>query len=330
MNSFQRHADISVLIATYNRADVLQRTLTNMAGLDCTGITVEFVVIDNNSSDHTREVVDSFGDRLPIVYLFEPKPGKNCALNKALNEIELGELVVFTDDDVNPNPDWLQIVVEVSHRWPDVSVFGGKVSPVWPCDLPEWLMNQPEDFLVMTYGIHDCGDAEVYYGDHTKLKEPFGPNFWLRKSVFAHGLRFNEHIGPRPKDRIMGGESSFLKGLADDGYKMVYSPASIIGHCISDQQITKEYLLKRVATKGRSNAVLSSEFKNTKMYTRSKLLWYLCRYYSLIKHVLRKYASFIMRDETAAIQKRLDAELWIAYNCYYLKNHKELFIRCQK
>ena len=104
--SSQRPINISVIIPTYNRAETLRQTLGNITRVDGNGLSVELVVVNNNSSDHTKDVAAAFSDRLSIVYLFEPKPGKNCALNKVLNEIRLGELVVFTDDDVKPNPDW--------------------------------------------------------------------------------------------------------------------------------------------------------------------------------------------------------------------------------
>ena len=118
--------DISVLIATYNRAEILRQTLESMTDLDREGLAVEFVVVDNNSSDHTKQVVESFSGKLPIRYLFESRPGKNCALNKALDEVALAKLVVFTDDDVDPRKDWLKAVVSASRHWPRFSVFGGK------------------------------------------------------------------------------------------------------------------------------------------------------------------------------------------------------------
>lgn len=108
--------NISVLVATYNRADVLRETLEAFTELDREGLSVEFVVIDNNSGDHTKSVVKSFSGRLPLVYLFQPIPGKNRALNKALDEIQLGEVIVFTDDDVRPANNWLPTIMEATRR----------------------------------------------------------------------------------------------------------------------------------------------------------------------------------------------------------------------
>ena len=98
-NMTKKQKDLTVIIATYNRADVLKKTLTCMSQLVFSDIDAEIVIVDNNSNDQTKDVVKSFQDQLLLRYLFEPKPGKNCALNKAIAEIELGSIIVFADDD---------------------------------------------------------------------------------------------------------------------------------------------------------------------------------------------------------------------------------------
>jgi glycosyltransferase involved in cell wall biosynthesis len=95
--------NITVIFSTFNRSAYLSKTLEAMTELDSVGINVQFAVVDNNSTDETSQVIDSFADRLPLVHLFEPRPGKNCALNHALDSVEMGDIVVFTDDDIVPH-----------------------------------------------------------------------------------------------------------------------------------------------------------------------------------------------------------------------------------
>ena len=66
------------------------------------------LVVDNNSSDQTREVVEEFADRYPgrFRYLFEPQPGKSYALNSGIREAR-GTVLAFIDDDVTVEPSWL-------------------------------------------------------------------------------------------------------------------------------------------------------------------------------------------------------------------------------
>src|SRR5262245_46492727 len=123
---------VSILIPTHNRADVLDGTLEAFHRVDRTGMNVEIIVIDNNSGDHTVDVVASHQRELPLTYLREFHPGKSCALNRALRDCQLKDIVVFTDDDVAPASDWLQEIASATSRWPDVSVFGGRVRVQWP------------------------------------------------------------------------------------------------------------------------------------------------------------------------------------------------------
>ena len=97
---------LTVLIATRNGAHTLPRALSALAQLDSPAGGWKLVVVDNGSTDETKEIIQSFTGRLPITYVFEAAPGKNAALNAGLNKIE-GDLVVFTDDDTLPHADWL-------------------------------------------------------------------------------------------------------------------------------------------------------------------------------------------------------------------------------
>ena len=61
--------DITVIFSTYNRAEMLRQTLEAMSLVNRDGISVEFVVIDNNSQDHTGSVLEAFESRLPLTRL---------------------------------------------------------------------------------------------------------------------------------------------------------------------------------------------------------------------------------------------------------------------
>ena len=157
-----RDLDITVIIATYNRAAVLSETLEHMTKLDRRGIDAEIVVVDNNSTDNTKQVVEGFYARLPIRYLFEKKPGQNCARNRALKEAALGKIVVFTDDDIVPQRNWLQAIVSVARRWAEYSVFGGKIYIIWPIvQIPEW--TKASGIRGLAFAEHDYAESECEY-----------------------------------------------------------------------------------------------------------------------------------------------------------------------
>ncbi len=288
INYLSNNVDVSVLIPTYNRAGDLRITLDKMRAAERKSLTVEFVIIDNGSTDNTKSVVESFAGHLPIRYLFEPRHGKNYALNFALDKARLGEIIVFTDDDIDPDPNWLNAIVETCKRWPDHSVFGGRIYVVWPHDnIPEWT-NDPH---IQRFGFmaHDITDHECIY-DRRHI--PFGANLWVRRDIFANGRRFNETIGPRPKNRIMGSESSFLLKLQDDGYEFVYSPYAIVGHRIQPDVITPFGIWRRAYRLGRSAPHLRG-LLDMEQLKQNPFVWKLHRYIAIIRQMFKVFRVVI-------------------------------------
>lgn len=300
--------DISVLIATYNRAEILRQTLESMAGLERDGLSVEFVVVDNNSSDDTKEVIESFIDRLPIRYLFEPRPGKNCALNKALNEVPLGKLVAFTDDDVESKKDWLKTIITVTNRWPDYSVFGGKIYAIWPNGKPP-IWAQSRSIQALGFAIHDYEDSECPYKSG---QYPFGPNFWVRREVFEAGHAYDESVGPRPQNRIMGSETSFLKRLTDQGYGIVYSPDAIMGHHIQPSQMSRSNILKRAYRWGRAIARMQPLCRLA-LLDKHPVLWRLVRKGAIVRLSFLLITSLVLLVFNKP-EKAVRTMQWIGYN----------------
>lgn len=198
---------VSVIIPTYNRAKVLEKTLHVFAELDSEGIAWDVIVVDNNSRDETREVVSSFEGRLPIRYLFEARQGKNWALNQALEHTE-SELLVFADDDVTPCQHWLQAILASVERWPEHVVFGGRIVPEFPPGTPDFV--RQSDFSGYVYGGLDFGPDDRLFPEETT---PNGPNCWVRRCVFASGVRYDTSIGPNGHGRISGSELELFTRL---------------------------------------------------------------------------------------------------------------------
>jgi hypothetical protein len=314
--------DITVILATYNRAEVLRETLEAFCRLDREGLAVDFVVADNNSADATRQVAERFSERLPLVYLFEPAAGKNRAVNLALDRVALGELVVFTDDDVVPARDWLAKIAEVSRRWPAYSVFGGRIDLIWPPgEVPGWARQIAREGWALS--SQHLADRDGPYPGH---RTPAGPNFWVRRSVFTDlGLRFNEEIGPTPdhRTRKMGSESSFLFDLADRGYPALYTPDAVVGHRVHAHLLEERDILRRALTKGRGGARI--------LYLRDRLpvgrhigLWALSRLARLLAWEARYLAAALIPSRDRRVLARIRASLGMGWNREYLAIAGEL------
>src|SRR5215469_2479676 len=103
------HPTISVVICTHNRCKLLKDTLVSLAQMaKPEGLPWELLVVDNNSSDQTKEVVESFsgGCELKPQYVFERAPGLSHARNRGVKESR-ADIISFLDDDVIVASDWL-------------------------------------------------------------------------------------------------------------------------------------------------------------------------------------------------------------------------------
>jgi glycosyltransferase involved in cell wall biosynthesis len=239
--------DVTVLVPTRNRATILKETLEAFCRVRRNGLEVEFLVIDNGATDATADVLREFASRLPMRVLYEARPGKCNALNLALREVELGQIVVFTDDDVTPDAGWLEAIVEACGRWPRHSVFGGRVEIEWPCGvaLPSWV-RQPQ-IQQMAFSAHRLGARE---GEYPNGLEPFGLNFWVRREALE-GASFFEGIGPHPTRRTLGDETLFLRQLRARGFIPLHVPGVAVKHRIEADRVTRAAVYRRSIQFGR-------------------------------------------------------------------------------
>src|SRR5690349_22874662 len=131
----------SVIIATYNRAEELVKTLESLQQLESSG-PWEVIIVDNNSRDNTHDVVlervESFP--VPLRYVMEKEQGRSAALNAGIR-IAQGEILAITDDDVRVDPHWL-VNSERALRELNCDYVGGKALPIWSGERPDWLPNR--------------------------------------------------------------------------------------------------------------------------------------------------------------------------------------------
>src|SRR5438105_4057502 len=103
-----REPVVSIILCTSNRAGHLERTLGTIGLLEVSPETpIELLVVDNASTDQTKQIVaECAPHQIPTRYLWEPRRGLSRARNRGLRESS-GNILVFTDDDVRPPPNWI-------------------------------------------------------------------------------------------------------------------------------------------------------------------------------------------------------------------------------
>lgn len=262
-------SDLTVLIPTFNRAQVLRETLEALCRVRMGNLSVELVVIDNASTDDTGAVLREFASRLPLRPLYEPRAGKCNALNRALREASLGDIVVFTDDDVTPDAGWFEAIVATTQRWPEHSVFGGRIDVGWPHGVakPHWVNDK--HIQAIAFSAHHVSDRECVYG----TGEPFGPNFWVRRAALA-GIRFRADLGPHPTRRTLGDESEFLRQLRSKGFRPVYTPSARVMHRIDSERTTERAVYRRAYQSGRGTVHVTG-MPEAALRERSTAAWHL-------------------------------------------------------
>ena len=238
-------AMLTVVLSTFNGSATLPRMLEALGRLTQPSTGVEFIAVDNGSTDRTRAIIEQACASLPLRVLQQPLRGKNRALNLALSAAE-GDLLVFTDDDTLPAPDWLLRLQQAAATESEFDIFGGAIRPDWPCPVPSWIQNGVP--LGLTYGATRPEQArgEVFPG------LIWGANMMVRRRVFESGLRFNEHVGPSAGQYVMGSETEFNLRAAAAGFKCFFEPDAVVQHIIRPHQMEREWVLQRAYRFGRN------------------------------------------------------------------------------
>jgi glycosyltransferase involved in cell wall biosynthesis len=238
--------DITVAVCTWNRAALLAETLGILSAVRVpAGVEWECLVIDNNSSDRTREVLASFAGRLPLRGLFEPIAGLARARNRAAREAR-GDFVLFLDDDIRVDREWLAAYVEAIARWPEASYLGGRIVPRYLNDPPSFVTsNLPT--LAGLLGSLDFGPEERHF---RAGENPYGGNMAVRRAAFA-SCRFDERLGHRHHERVLGDETDFFEELRRRAQQGVWVPAAKGEHLVPPEHLTLDAVYRHFAAYGR-------------------------------------------------------------------------------
>ena len=230
---------ITISIQTYNRAKMLAETLESLSGLYCPDeIDYEILVVDNNSSDNTSEVIDRYSKLLPerLRSVHEHKCGLSYARNCALKHAR-GEIVGFIDDDVKVDSGWLEAVYKTfmeSHA----SAVGGRSYLVYPSSRPVWLPREREYLLS---GL-DYGDQRLVDTD----KDLFGLNLSIQRETALKLGGFDTNLGRRGKSLICGEEKDLLDRIRKTGGIVVYEPKAVVWHIIPPERLKKRWFFRRI------------------------------------------------------------------------------------
>jgi glycosyltransferase involved in cell wall biosynthesis len=230
---------LSVVICTWNRGESLQKTLESIEKCRFpSAIDWEVLVVDNNSTDTTSAVCQSFFERKPerYRYLLEKRQGKSFALNTAIKNAR-GELIAFTDDDVLVDADWLFALLKVFDTFDCVGA-AGKIVPVWNSPKPDWFGVDGPYGLMLAIVEYNLGDQNQ---DCRIENPPYGANLALRRDVFEKYGMFRTDLGPVAGTTFRGEDSEYCRRLMSRGEKLIYVPEALVHHPVPVERTKKQY-----------------------------------------------------------------------------------------
>lgn len=240
---------VTVAICTWNRAELLDQTLTRMRELRVpTGVEWELLVVNNNCTDGTDAVIAKHQSALPAQRLWEPRQGLSQARNAAVAAAR-GELVIWTDDDVLVDVEWLERYVEGSRRWPEAGYFGGTVDPWFSVRPPRWfsaLFPQIAD----VYAVRQLGEVDRPF---TGQEVPFGANMAFRTEMLRQ-IGFDHTLGHCGKDIRGGEEVAVVDELVRRGHRGIWLGTAKVQHYIPAERIQARYLFDWHLAKARRGA----------------------------------------------------------------------------
>ena len=246
----------SIIIATYNRANELVDTLRGLAGLT-TRSSWEVIVVDNNSSDNTRQVVEDATAAFPapLRYLFEGTQGKAIALNSAIREAR-GEILLFTDDDALVEPDWLD-QADAALEETGGAYVGGRVLPRWESARPSWIPDR-KGRMWAVIALADFGDRPREFG--RGIGWPLGVNMAVRASVFhTNGIWWDNRYD-RVGNSLRGqGQREWCLRVRAAGLHGYYTPHMLVHHLVPADRLRKSYFRRWFYWYGISRAVLYAQ-----------------------------------------------------------------------
>jgi glycosyltransferase involved in cell wall biosynthesis len=237
---------VTVAICTWNRARLLELTLGRMSDLRIpAGVEWEVIVVNNNSTDSTEQLVESFAGRLPVQHIIERQQGQSHARNRA-HSVSTGDLILWTDDDVLVDPNWIAAYVDAASRWPTAGYFGGRIVPWFEHDPPEWLAKN-EKLLAGMLVARDLGPVE---GLFPAEEWPYGANMAFRRAAVAGNL-FDPNLGLIGDNAIRKDETEYCRRLQQSGVQGVWVPAASVQHWVGASRMTLEYVAKYYQGYGR-------------------------------------------------------------------------------
>jgi SAM-dependent methyltransferase len=230
---------LSIVICTYNRAELLADVLADLARQTADRADFEVLVVDNNSADETGAVVRRFAGE-GIQYHLETRQGLSHARNRGWQSAR-GRYVAYLDDDVEVPADWVAAALGVIASVAPAA-FGGPHGAFYKTPKPRWYKDD--------YASAGYGETARPLGRHEYLS---GMNLVFRKDILARLGGFDPRLGMSGETIAYGEETAVLRTIRDEMPDEIvyYDPAVWVRHLVRAEKMTIPCILRQRFAGGR-------------------------------------------------------------------------------
>lgn len=232
--------DVSIIICTYNRCESLKITLESLLKQEADDrLYWRVLVVDNNSTDQTKSVVESFMASFDgrLKYFLETQRGISYARNRGIKEA-LGEFIAFTDDDCVVDKGWVSNLYDTFKQY-NADAVGGRILPIYPEFVPAWVKDNIR-LLCGAIVFHDNGEGVKMY--QKPMVEAVGANMAFRAEAFRRYGLFRTDLGVG--QGIMGEDTEFFKRLQQGQSKLYYCGSALVWHPVDKNRMSLGYISK--------------------------------------------------------------------------------------
>jgi glycosyltransferase involved in cell wall biosynthesis len=230
-----------VVVTTYNRAELLKNCLDSLCQQTLDHSLYEIIVVDNHSTDNTRQIVETFQGTGIVRYFMESQLGMNTARNLGLKEA-CGAYVAYIDDDALADPNWLEVAArEIAIIVPMLDCLGGPIFPFYTSTKPEWFEDK--------YEIRRDWDSPRYLRPGQAFS---GSNMIWKKEILEALGGFDSVVGVVGNSMRFGGETIVFSKIwsARDNPQLYFSPDLIVHHWVPAYKMKVLYRIKRNIAQG--------------------------------------------------------------------------------
>ncbi len=229
---------ISAIICTHNREEYLGAAIDSLLQQDFADY--EVIVVDNASSDRTRNIVDQRLENSRLNYVYEPVLGLSVARNTGAATASAA-ILAYLDDDAVASPRWLKTIYEAYQNNEKLAIAGGKVTLLWPDGItsPSWL--SPD--LAGNLGAYDLGETLIEIQNPGLT--PRGLNYSIRRTFLDKIGGFDVNLGRVGKNLLSNEELHMTELALQDGWQVAYLPDALVAHNVAPERINKRWFLNR-------------------------------------------------------------------------------------